>query len=550
MRKLSMFNSTITSFLPRQYQLDAVDSVFDYFRTKKGHPCIAMPTGTGKSIVIGGILTRALHSWPSTRALVLTHVKQLIEQNYDKLNLIWPTAPAGIYSTGLRQWDTSLPIIFGGVASVKNSPQLLASWFDFVIIDEGHLLSPDSTTMYRFIISELMKRNPKLKIILLTATPYRLKQGMITEGPDALCTDICFDLTSFEEFNKLVYAGYISPIIPIQTDTHLSTDGVKIVGGDYNQKQAQSSADKPSLNYKIISEMVKYASDRNVWLVFASGIAHCDHMAATLNRFGITALAAHSGFDNKALADQHIAAYKRGDAQCLVTYNMFTTGQDHPPIDFIGMVRLTESPGLNVQMWGRGTRPSPETGKINCLGMDFARNTQRLGPINGPRIPQAKGKGTGELPVKICEQRGDSGIKCNAYNHPRAVTCIKCGKPFEFENKLASKASTLPIMKTETPIIEWRYVTLIQYTKYEKNGFAMLRVHYYCGADKYHEFVHLERPGGQILNKAHDWWRARHASEPPATVDAALSAVSQLRQPKRIKVHINLTYPEILACEW
>ena len=50
-----------------------------------GNPCIAMPTGTGKSLVIAGFLESIYRQFPLQKVLVLTHVKELIEQNCEKL---------------------------------------------------------------------------------------------------------------------------------------------------------------------------------------------------------------------------------------------------------------------------------------------------------------------------------------------------------------------------------------------------------------------------------------------------------------------------------
>src|SRR5574343_340540 len=88
----------------RDYQDVAVDSIFEYFDSGQvGNPIVAMPTGTGKSLVIGSFIRRAYEAYPSTRIMKLTHVKELISQNLQKLLAIWPTAPAGVYSARLHR---------------------------------------------------------------------------------------------------------------------------------------------------------------------------------------------------------------------------------------------------------------------------------------------------------------------------------------------------------------------------------------------------------------------------------------------------------------
>ena len=136
--------------------------------------------------------------------------------------------------------------------------------------------------------------------------------------------------------------------------------------------------------------------------------------------------------------DSAILGFKSGKYQAIVNYGVLTTGFDFPEIDMIAVLRPTKSSGLWVQMLGRGTRPvygdnfdlTLRDGRLeairngdapNCLVLDFARNTERLGPINDPVMPNPKGKGKGgEAPVKLCPH-------CNSYNHASATICSFCG---------------------------------------------------------------------------------------------------------------------------
>src|ERR1044072_6356146 len=89
-------------FQDRWYQSEGEQAIFDYFENGgRGNPVVAMPTGTGKSIVIAKFLRRVYQRFPTQRVMMLTHVKELIEQNASKVQQIWPTAPLGIYSAGL-----------------------------------------------------------------------------------------------------------------------------------------------------------------------------------------------------------------------------------------------------------------------------------------------------------------------------------------------------------------------------------------------------------------------------------------------------------------
>ena len=156
----------------RYYQSDCIYAIFDYFHKGGiGNPVCALPTGTGKSIIIAQFIKDVLSYWPNQRVMMLTHVKELIEQNAEKLLALWPTAPMGIFSAGLNRKESAMPLIFGGIQSVAKTIKKESNVFgyrDLLLIDEAHLLSPKEDTMYQYVINELLQTNPNLKVIGFT----------------------------------------------------------------------------------------------------------------------------------------------------------------------------------------------------------------------------------------------------------------------------------------------------------------------------------------------------------------------------------------------
>lgn len=559
-------------FQERWYQTEAELAPFRYYeKGGTGNGLICMPTGTGKSLVIANFIKRVFSLYPNQRIMMLTHVKELIEQNAEKLLRVWPTAPLGIYSAGLNSRDMILPIVYGGVKSVKNAIERtnnLASDLnnmnvhahfghrDLVLIDECHLFSEKEDTDYAYVIKELKKINPNLKVIGLTATPYRMKQGHLTDK-GGIFDEVIYDITALEPFNRLIAEGFLAPLIPQPTDTFYDISQVKISGGDYVLKQLQKAVNIDKKTYEACVEMVTKGSDRKTWLVFTSGIEHSDKVADCLNYLGIKAVSVHSKKPEKENT-QAIKELKNGTIRAIVNADKLTTGFDCPAIDLIGMLRHTLSPGLWVQMLGRGTRPSPETGKVNCLVLDFARNTERLGPINDPVIPKAPGakKSTGEVPVKICPI-------CSTYVHTTAKFCpgIKddgeeCGYEFQFQNKLF-ESSHKELIKSDLPQIEYFKVDAVFYNLHEKrdkitgmlSGPPSMKVSYVCGLRMFFEWICLEHVGNSS-KQARDWWRMRHYEEPPKTSFEAVQKSNQLRKPTQIKVWVNKKYPEILSADF
>lgn len=545
----------------RYYQDEAIESIFDYFqerahKAKPANPVVAMPTGTGKSLVIGGFAHRALHRYPGTRLLMATHVKELITQNAKTLLRAWPGAPLGIHSAGLKQRDTAQQIIYGGVKSLLNNMELIGRR-DIMLIDEGHLVSPKAGTGYRELIKYLTKLNPYFKVVLFTATPYRMGQGLLTDE-GGIATDICYDITGVDAFNRLVVEGYLCKLVSFRQDVGMDVSGVAMgSNGDFNQSALQHMADDERITRAALTQCVQYAHDRRSWLIFATGVKHAENIANMLWSFGISAAAVHSDLP-AGERDARIDAFKRGQLRCLVNMNVLTTGFDHPPIDFIGMLRPTLSPGLWVQMLGRGTRPYDcnltddpilrrhfPFVKHNCLVLDFAANARRLGPINDPRIPKKKGKGGGLAPVKDCE-------RCGCENHISAVVCTNCGQPFPLNVKYNETASSDAVMASDSPEVDWLNVNRVFYmehTSAKRQGERYIRVEYHCdGMDRFNEFVWF---GDSVMaRRSHDWFRKR-GIEPPATIEDALPILHTLPHPKRIRVWTNAKpYPKVLNSEF
>ena len=547
---------------PRAYQAEAVQSIFDYYAAGlTGNPVVAEPTGTGKSVEIAEFCRRVLHYWPNQRIAVITHVKELIEQNAKAMLRAWPTAPLGIYSAGLGARDTMQSIIFGGVQSMVKCPERFGL-LHLVLIDEAHLVSPKDESNYQKLIVAFKKLNPNLKVIGFTATAYRTGQGPLA-GEGNLFTDVCCDHTSMTMFNWFIDQGYLTPLIPKKTTAELDVSNVSIQNGDYQMDQLQEAVDQNDITYNCCHEIIEYGAMRRSWLIFASGVEHAEHVAQCLQTLGIRAASVHAKL-TKEERDERITSFKNGSLRCIVNNNVLTTGFDYPGLDLIGMLRPTTSCGLWVQMLGRGTRPCYAPGfdlltqegrlaaiahsfKVNCLVLDFAGNTRRLGPINDPIIPKKRVKGAvpGVAPIKICPQ-------CGVYNHAQAIVCANpaCNYKFERSVKLTQHASEAELIRSDAPIYSEMKIQRILYTKQELKGKPpALKVSYFCGFDHVKELLFFEN-NGFARTKARQWWRQRSTTEPPNTVDEALAQQQFLREPKAINVHTNKKYPDIVEYIW
>ena len=158
----------------RDYQQEAVENVLGYFRKNRAPIMVVLPTGAGKSLVIAELARIA-----NGRVLVLAHVKELVEQNYEKY--VSYGLAAGIFSASLGKKDRDQKAIFGSVQSIARAPDEFFNDFSLLIIDECHRVADEGATQYQEVIKKLLDRNPELCILGLTATPYRLGLGWIYE---------------------------------------------------------------------------------------------------------------------------------------------------------------------------------------------------------------------------------------------------------------------------------------------------------------------------------------------------------------------------------
>lgn len=528
----------------RWYQEEGIEALMNY--NYAHNPLLAFPTGTGKSVIIAEFIKRALMAYPTTRVMMLTHVKELVQQNAEKLKGVWQQAPLGIYSAGLKERDVGRPITFGSMQSVykyieRQQEQGLPHFgkIDLLIVDEAHLISEKEETTYRKIISAFYEENPYIKVIGLTATPYRMKSGQLTEN--GIFGEVIYDLTQPDMFVRLIKEGYLAPLIPRRTTVEIDTSNLSMVGDDYNKKQVEQVSDTDEITFNAVREIVEcgISQNRTSWIIFCTSVQHCEHVNAMLLSLGIASAVCHSKLSNRE-NDDVINAFKQGKLTCLVNNNKLTTGFDNPKIDLIGMLRPTQSVGLWVQMLGRGTRPYPT--KENCLVLDFAGNTKRLGCINDPNIPSRKvkkGVGGGEAPVKVCKE-------CNCYNHAKARYCEVCGTEFTFESNLFQTASTLELIKDTSPQYELIPVDQVIYNEHKSanGGIPTLEVTYLCGLSRYKEYVCFEHTG-YARKRAEMWWGQRSADPCPDRVYEVLGRADGLKKPSMITVHINKKYPEI-----
>ena len=513
----------------RPYQQAAITAIYGYFQENKGNPIVILPTAAGKSLVAAAFIEGVLKAWPDQRILIVTHVRELIAQNHAEMIGLWPDAPAGIYSAGLGKREAQARILFAGIQSIHRRADEIGHT-DLVLIDEAHLIPGKSSTMYRRFLDALKVINPALKVIGLTATPFRLDSGMLHEGKNALFTDIAYEAP----VRDLIDQGYLSPLVSKQPATRLDVSKVGTRAGDFIQRDLAAAVDQEAITRAAVAEIITCGRDRKSWLAFCAGVAHARHVAEEFGRQGITCRTIF-GDTPKDERDAIIAAFKRGEIRALASMGVLTTGFNAPGVDLIALLRPTKSAGLYVQMVGRGTRLAPA--KDNCLVLDFAGNVRRHGPIDLVRSRRPGEGGGGEAPTKVCPM-------CESIIALSATECPDCGYEFPArEAKIAPTAATLPVL---SPKAQWLQVAGVSYSRHDKlGGLPSLKVTYSCGLKSYTEWVCFEHQG-YARQKAAAWWRERAPGLPvPHSVDAAVAQAARLARPSEISVRPSGRYVKV-----
>ncbi|GGP55553.1 DEAD/DEAH box helicase [Shewanella saliphila] len=376
----------------RDYQQQAVDAAVTHFKLSQQSAVLVLPTGAGKSIVIAELARIA-----NGNVLVLTHVKELVAQNAEKVGLL--TQEANIYSAGLKQKKANGKTVVASVQSASRALNQFAQAFSLVIIDECHRVSTESTSQYQQLLTHLRTKNPQIKLLGLTATPYRLGLGWIYRhhyhGKVGNTDKPIFDKCIFElPMRPLIKKGYLTqPTIFDGLSAQYDFSNLATPQSDeYSQAEVDSLLHHQGrATTAIIKQVKQLAQHRQGVLVFAATVRHANEIMALMGDDAalITAQTPH------VERDEIIDHFKTKQLKFIVNVAVLTTGFDAPHVDLIAILRPTASVSLFQQMIGRGLRLSPN--KTDCLVIDYAANGYDL---FYPEVGQAK-PNSKSVPVQV-----------------------------------------------------------------------------------------------------------------------------------------------------
>ncbi|MFA0014317.1 DEAD/DEAH box helicase [Vibrio lentus] len=358
----------------RPYQADSVKSVIHYFRKHQTPAVLVLPTGAGKSLVIAELARLA-----KGRVLVLAHVKELVEQNHEKYEGYG--LKGSIFSAGLGRKETDQQVVFASVQSVVRNLDSFSNQFSLLVIDECHRVPDEKTSSYQKVITHLRENNSGIKVLGLTATPYRLgmgwlyqyhTRGQVRSEEPRFFRDCIFELP----IRYLLDEGFLTPARMIDAPV-LSYDFSQLKPastGRYKEAELDMVIEQSKrATPQIVDQIIELAKDKLGIMVFAATVRHAQEILGLLPE-GESSIVI--GDTPTLERDQIIGDFKERKIKFLVNVSVLTTGFDAPHVDLIAILRPTESISLYQQIVGRGLRLS--SGKKECLVLDYAGNSYDL----------------------------------------------------------------------------------------------------------------------------------------------------------------------------
>ena len=394
----------------RPYQQQAHDDCIAWVR-KNTAPCVLeLPTGAGKSIIVAEIANSLNKASKGKHVLCIVPSKELLEQNADKI--IATGNAVSLFSASVGETCLANPLVVGTPVSIKNQLDRFGSQFCAVIIDECHKITP--TVIH--IINQLQVFNENLRIIGLSATPYRMSTGYIFKHDlrgvalhESKTRDPYFDRLIYKiTARELIQQGYLcQPIVGAINSQHYETLNMQTNAmGNFSKDDIDKAYHgKGRLTAEIVADVIEQSRERKGVLFFAATIQHAGEIMESLPP-ELSAIV--TGSTPAREREIILLKFKAQILKYLVNVSVLTTGFDAPHCDVVAILRATESAALLQQIIGRGLRLSDE--KQNCLVLDYAENIERHCPDGDVFNPDIKTSNSvdfeGEYLIARCPECG------------------------------------------------------------------------------------------------------------------------------------------------
>lgn len=362
------------------------------------------PTGAGKTVMLSAITGNYTNKGAS--GVILQHRDELVTQNRRTFEKVNPRSSTGLFTADRKEWGYDCT--FAMVATLANERNLAGMPpVDFMAIDEGHHAVAPS---YLKIIADAKKKNPKLKLLVVTATPQRGDR----KGLRAVVDNVADQITLRELIEARLLVRPRTFVVDLGVQEELR--GVRKTLSDFDMTAVEQIMDKQVLNDRVVEEWQRLAGDRQT-VAFCSTVAHAQHVAETFRLMGIRAATVEGNMTKDARRGV-LAAYDRGEIQVITNVAVLTEGWDHQPTSCVMLLRPSSFKSTMIQMIGRGLRKVeperyPGVVKDDCIVIDYGTSILTHGSIEQDVDLDVDG-------VKNCPE-------CDSAVPYRSRDCAVCG---------------------------------------------------------------------------------------------------------------------------
>jgi DNA repair protein RadD len=345
-------NYASTSFpTPRDFQVSAHEKLREGVRAGHRRQLLVAPTGSGKTYLGLRVAHEALIK--GRRAVFVCDRTALINQTSERADSYGLTAHGIVQANHWRR-DNSMPFQIASIQTISARGYWPEA--DVIIIDEAH-------TQYKSWVDHL--KTTKAAVIGLTATPCSQGLGLSFTN-----------MVNAATMHELTQSGVLVPM-NILSCTKPDMAGAETSAGEWTDKAAAER--ETQIIGDVVAEWVKHGEGRKT-IAFGADIAYCTSLAQRFNEAGIVA----DTFTSETLPGERerlLTEFNKPDSKIrlLVSVEALAKGFDVQDIGCVIDARpLRKSLSTAIQMWGRGLRSSPDTGKTNCLLLDHSGNIVRF----------------------------------------------------------------------------------------------------------------------------------------------------------------------------
>ena len=311
-----------------------------------------LPTGGGKSVVIEHIVL----NYKKEKILILAHKRELVFQM--KKRLEEKNLKVGVIIGNIEE-NLDSNIIVASIRTVtgdKRIATILDKNFDRIIIDESHHIR---TSSYENVLDQYISHNPKIKILGVTATPYRKdKKPLNKYFQKLICSD---DVRSLQE------QGYLAKFKIFYTPVPNIDEEVESAGNDYQLTSLSNYMRKPEMLQFLVDSYKKEGKNRQM-IIFCVDKKHAKNVQEVYKQNGYKNIG-HIDSDTKLEERADLLnQFKNNTLQIITCIETLTEGVDLPETGCIQLARPTQSLVLYLQMVGRGARPKSDG--TECIILD------------------------------------------------------------------------------------------------------------------------------------------------------------------------------------